>query len=94
MDGLHTVLKMLRKQNATCILTSIRHVSIKEKLKNYKFPEIKKDDCEQKFISGWGPGGQKVNTAQNAVQLRHKPTGLVVKVSERRSPLFHFFALI
>nr|CDJ88005.1 Class I peptide chain release factor domain containing protein [Haemonchus contortus] len=75
---------MLRKQNATCILTSIRHVSIKEKLKNYKFPELKKDDCEQKFISGWGPGGQKVNTAQNAVQLRHKPTGLVVKVHESR----------
>ncbi|EPB74899.1 hypothetical protein ANCCEY_06015 [Ancylostoma ceylanicum] len=38
----------------------------------------------QKYISGWGPGGQKVNTAQNAVQLRHIPTGLVVKVHESR----------
>ncbi|KJH52489.1 hypothetical protein DICVIV_01335 [Dictyocaulus viviparus] len=37
-----------------------------------------------KYISGWGPGGQKVNTAQNAVMLRHIPTGLVVKVQESR----------
>ncbi|CAP24377.1 Protein CBG03485 [Caenorhabditis briggsae] len=56
----------------------------RQKLKGYKFPEVKKDDCEQKYISGWGPGGQKVNTAQNAVQLTHRPTGTVVKVHESR----------
>ncbi|PIO59888.1 nicotinate phosphoribosyltransferase, (NAPRTase) family, partial [Teladorsagia circumcincta] len=44
----------------------------------------KKEACMLKYISGWGPGGQKVNTAQNAVQLRHLPTGLVVKVHESR----------
>ncbi|PIO52982.1 hypothetical protein TELCIR_25703, partial [Teladorsagia circumcincta] len=70
---------MLRSRHFTCLLTNIRHASIKEKLRNYKFPELKREDCEQKYISGWGPGGQKVNTAQNAVQLRHLPTGLVVK---------------
>uniref|UniRef100_A0A915A4W9 Prokaryotic-type class I peptide chain release factors domain-containing protein n=1 Tax=Parascaris univalens TaxID=6257 RepID=A0A915A4W9_PARUN len=41
-------------------------------------------DVLQKFISGWGPGGQKVNTAQNAVMLKHIPTGIVVKVHESR----------
>ncbi|CAI2350202.1 unnamed protein product [Caenorhabditis sp. 36 PRJEB53466] len=56
----------------------------KQKLKGYKFPEVKKEDCEQKYISGWGPGGQKVNTAQNAVQLTHLPTGTVLKVHESR----------
>ncbi|VDN31669.1 unnamed protein product [Cylicostephanus goldi] len=66
------------------LFLSVRRVSIKEKLKGYKFPELKAEDCEQKYISGWGPGGQKVNTAQNAVQLRHLPTGLVVKVHESR----------
>jgi len=35
-------------------------------------------------MSGSGPGGQKVNTSQNAVQLRHKPTNIVVKVHESR----------
>ncbi|CAD5228956.1 unnamed protein product [Bursaphelenchus okinawaensis] len=53
-------------------------------LKGYQFPEIRADDCQQQFISGWGPGGQKVNTAQNAVQLKHIPTNVSVKVHESR----------
>ncbi|GMT24706.1 hypothetical protein PFISCL1PPCAC_16003, partial [Pristionchus fissidentatus] len=65
-------------------LTQMRTKTTKEKMKSYQFPEIRKEDCEQKFISGWGPGGQKVNTAQNAVQLRHLPTGIVLKVHESR----------
>uniref|UniRef100_A0A0K0EKL7 RF_PROK_I domain-containing protein n=1 Tax=Strongyloides stercoralis TaxID=6248 RepID=A0A0K0EKL7_STRER len=62
----------------------LRNVSSKKKLKDYVFPPLTKDDCEMKFISGWGPGGQKVNTAQNAVYLRHKETGLSVKVHDSR----------
>uniref|UniRef100_A0AC34GR71 Prokaryotic-type class I peptide chain release factors domain-containing protein n=1 Tax=Panagrolaimus sp. ES5 TaxID=591445 RepID=A0AC34GR71_9BILA len=66
-------------------LTFSRSISAKLLLKDYVFPEIRKDDCEQvKYISGWGPGGQKVNTAQNAVMLKHKPTGITVKVHESR----------
>uniref|UniRef100_A0AC35ERH1 Prokaryotic-type class I peptide chain release factors domain-containing protein n=1 Tax=Panagrolaimus sp. PS1159 TaxID=55785 RepID=A0AC35ERH1_9BILA len=61
-----------------------RSISAKQLLKDYVFPEIRKEDCEQKYISGWGPGGQKVNTAQNAVMLKHKPTGITVKVHESR----------
>ena len=38
----------------------------------------------QKYISGWGPGGQCVNTSQNAVMLKHIPTGIVVKVHDSR----------
>ncbi|CAI5448054.1 unnamed protein product [Caenorhabditis angaria] len=56
----------------------------KQILRNYKFPEVRTEDCEQKYISGWGPGGQKVNTAQNACQLTHLKTGIVVKVHESR----------
>ncbi|CAD5234844.1 unnamed protein product [Bursaphelenchus xylophilus] len=53
-------------------------------LRDYQFPEIRADECQQQFISGWGPGGQKVNTAQNAVQLKHIPTNVSVKVHESR----------
>ena len=58
----------------------IRYVSSKTKMKDYVFPKLEANDVEQNVISGWGPGGQKVNTAQNAVQLKHKPTNIVVKV--------------
>ncbi|EYC42514.1 hypothetical protein Y032_0528g2974 [Ancylostoma ceylanicum] len=75
---------MIRCRMFRSVVVSVRCVSVKEKLKGYKFPELRPEDCEQKYISGWGPGGQKVNTAQNAVQLRHIPTGLVVKVHESR----------
>uniref|UniRef100_A0A1I7ZIM4 RF_PROK_I domain-containing protein n=1 Tax=Steinernema glaseri TaxID=37863 RepID=A0A1I7ZIM4_9BILA len=73
---------MLLRSSALC--QQLRWISTRQKLKGYVFPEIRKEDCEQKFISGWGPGGQKVNTAQNAVMLRHVPTGIVVKVHESR----------
>uniref|UniRef100_A0AC35TZN9 RF_PROK_I domain-containing protein n=1 Tax=Rhabditophanes sp. KR3021 TaxID=114890 RepID=A0AC35TZN9_9BILA len=35
-------------------------------------------------INGWGPGGSRVNAIKNAVFLRHKETGLHVKVHESR----------
>ncbi|CAG9532308.1 unnamed protein product [Cercopithifilaria johnstoni] len=38
----------------------------------------------QKFISGWGPGGQKVNMTRNAVTIKHIPTSIVVRVHQSR----------
>ena len=42
-------------------------------------------DIEENFIKGGGPGGQSVNKSTNCVQLKHKPTGIVVKAHESRS---------
>lgn len=46
---------------------------------------IKDEDIEEKFLKGSGPGGQKINKTNSAVQLKHLPTGYVVKCQETRS---------
>lgn len=48
-------------------------------------PKLDENDLEERFISGWGPGGQCVNKSVNCCQLKHLPTGLVVKVHQDRS---------
>ncbi|KAI0201095.1 RF-1 domain-containing protein [Astrocystis sublimbata] len=42
-------------------------------------------ELEESFLKGSGPGGQKINKTNSAVQLKHTPTGLVVKCQETRS---------
>ncbi|EFY88787.1 peptidyl-tRNA hydrolase domain protein [Metarhizium acridum CQMa 102] len=44
-------------------------------------------DCEieESFLKGSGPGGQKINKTNSAVQLKHVPTGIVVKSQATRS---------
>jgi protein subunit release factor B len=39
----------------------------------------------ESFLKGSGPGGQKINKTSSAVQLKHLPTGIVVKCQETRS---------
>ncbi|KAK5118645.1 hypothetical protein LTR85_008110 [Meristemomyces frigidus] len=42
-------------------------------------------DLDESFLKGSGPGGQKINKTSSAVQLKHLPTGIVVKSQETRS---------
>ena len=46
----------------------------------YTFPELDESELEEDFVRGSGPGGQSVNKTTNCVVLKHKPTGIVVKV--------------
>ncbi|KAI0005196.1 RF-1 domain-containing protein [Xylariaceae sp. FL0662B] len=43
------------------------------------------EEIEEFFLKGSGPGGQKINKTNSAVQLRHTPTGIVVKSQATRS---------
>lgn len=47
--------------------------------------KINEGDITESFLKGSGPGGQKINKTSSAVQLKHLPTGLVVKSQDTRS---------
>ncbi|KAL6819569.1 RF-1 domain-containing protein [Trichoderma sp. SZMC 28015] len=42
-------------------------------------------EIEESYLKGSGPGGQKINKTNSAVQLKHIPTGIVVKSQATRS---------
>ena len=42
-------------------------------------------DCEERFVLGSGPGGQKVNKTSSTVQLAHRPSGVEIRMQRERS---------
>lgn len=42
-------------------------------------------DCDIEFVIAGGPGGQHRNKVETGVRLTHRPTGITVTATERRS---------
>ncbi len=47
--------------------------------------QVYEEDLEETFIRSSGPGGQHVNKVATCVRLKHRPTGIEVKVQQGRS---------
>jgi len=48
-------------------------------------PTLPDSELHHVYLKGSGPGGQKINKTNSAVQLTHIPTGIVVKSQATRS---------
>jgi peptide chain release factor len=46
---------------------------------------IRREDVDERFVRGSGPGGQKINKTSSTVWLRHRPTGMEVRCQAERS---------
>ena len=75
-------------------INSIAFIKGKKQSKRFDFvSSIFEEDIEEKFIKSSGRGGQNVNKNSTCVQLKHLPSGIIVKYQkERTQNLNRFFA--
>jgi protein subunit release factor B len=81
----NSLLLVLNNKNLFTSATNFK--SLKKYLDYSKVPKLNDQEIEVQYVRGAGPGGQATNKTNNAVMLKHLPTGIVVKSHETRSQL-------
>ncbi|MDD3179728.1 MAG: peptide chain release factor-like protein [Opitutaceae bacterium] len=46
---------------------------------------VRPEEVEERFVRGAGAGGQKINKTSSTVALRHRPSGVEVRIQDERS---------
>jgi peptide chain release factor 1 len=82
-SGVHRVQRVPETEKRGRIHTSTATVVVLPEIKETEV-YINPGDLDWKFTTGGGHGGQNVNKVATAVQLTHRPTGLVVEAREER----------
>ena len=83
--GVHRVQRIPATESQGRIHTSTATVAVLPESDEIEDIDIDPNDLEISATAAGGPGGQHVNRTMSAVQIKHVPTGLMVRSEQQRS---------